>query len=130
MEPVTILLAVAVFVGTVIISAALFVAIVLLLPRHYFAEHARLAPPDRPQWLRILRAVAKNALGLAIIALGVLLSLPGIPGQGLLTILIGALLLDIPGKRRLLRWIAARPGVVRGLNRLRAIFARPPLEVR
>jgi hypothetical protein len=129
MDPASVLIAVGVFFGAALLSAGLFILLVLLLPRHYFAAHHWRALDKRPIWVRSLSIAAKNLLGLAIIALGILLSIPGIPGQGVLTILIGVLLLDIPGKHRLVRWIAARPGVLRGLNRLRAAFARPPLEL-
>jgi hypothetical protein len=57
----------------------------------------------------------------------VLLSLPGVPGQGILTILIGVMLLDFPGKRRLERWLVRRPAVFKGINRIRARFDKPPL---
>jgi hypothetical protein len=72
---------------------------------------------------------AKNLLGVLVIALGVVLSLPGIPGQGILTILIGVLLLDIPGKRRLVRWLLRRPRLLKPLNRLRRWFGREPLVI-
>ncbi len=55
------------------------------------------------------------------------MSLPGIPGQGLLTILLGVMLLDFPGKRRLEFKIISRPKVFRAINRLRARFDKPPL---
>ena len=58
---------------------------------------------------------------------GIILSVPGVPGQGLLTMLVGLVLLDIPGKRRLELKLVSRPRVVRAINRLRKRFSRPPL---
>ena len=52
-----------------------------------------------------------------------------LPGQGLLTILIGLMLLDFPGKRRLERRIVARPAILAMLNRMRARRGRDPLRV-
>jgi hypothetical protein len=130
MEASSILWFAGIFVLSLVFSSALFVAIVLLLPRRYFTGQGWRAFEEQPAWVRWLAVIGKNLLGVAIIALGVVLSLPGMPGQGLLTVLIGALLLDIPGKHRMVRWIAERPGVIRRLNWLRACFARPPLEVR
>ena len=49
-----------------------------------------------------------------------------LPGQGILTILAGIMLLDFPGKHRLLRWIVAHPQVLRTLNWLRR-RGHPPL---
>jgi len=73
--------------------------------------------------------VGKNLLGLVLVALGVVLSVPGVPGQGLLTILIGIILLDFPGKRALVQRLVGRPAVLGAINRLRARFRRPPMEL-
>ena len=51
-----------------------------------------------------------------------------LPGQGVLTILIGLTLLDFPGKRRFVRRLLMRPRVFRVINRLRRRFGRPPLK--
>jgi hypothetical protein len=53
--------------------------------------------------------------------------MPGIPGPGLLVILIGITVMDFPGKRRLERWVVGRPGVLGAINRLRRRYGRPPL---
>jgi hypothetical protein len=45
----------------------------------------------------------------------------------MLTILIGVMLLNFPGKRRLERWLVSRPRVLPVINRLRARFGKPPL---
>jgi hypothetical protein len=71
--------------------------------------------------------IAKNALGILLVLLGVLMSLPGIPGQGVLTILLGIMLLDLPAKRRLESWILKQPQVLEKINRLRHRFSKPPL---
>ena len=64
-----------------------------------------------------------------LILLGIAMSLPGIPGQGFLTIIIGITLLDIPGKKRLERRLIARPRMLRLINGMRARFKRPPMEL-
>ena len=79
--------------------------------------------------MRILVIVGKNLLGLLHVAIGLLLSVPGVPGQGALTILIGVMLLDLPGVRRLERWLVRRPSVYRTINRIRARFGKPPLVI-
>ena len=63
----------------------------------------------------------------ALILFGVLLSLPGVPGQGLLTILVGLLLLDMPGKQQLERRLLGRPAIIHAVNRLRDRVGRKPL---
>jgi hypothetical protein len=77
--------------------------------------------------VRVLLHVLKNLLGLGLVALGLLLSLPGIPGQGLLTGLIGIMLLDFPGKRRLERKLVGMPRVLAAINRLRHRYGKVPL---
>ena len=52
-----------------------------------------------------------------------------IPGQGLLTIAIGLLLMDYPGKFTLERKIASNPKIFNGLNWLRAKVRARPLEI-
>jgi hypothetical protein len=52
-----------------------------------------------------------------------------LPGQGVLTILLGIALLDLPGKRHLERRLIALPTVLRTINKLREKFGRPPLTV-
>jgi hypothetical protein len=122
------ILAAGIFLATFAISLAVFAALVVALPERYFAEQRDLWV-DRHPVVRWLGIIGKNLLGLVIIAVGVLLSIPGVPGQGLLTIAVGLMLLDIPGKHRLVRAVVHRPGVLRRLNRLRSWFGRPPLVV-
>lgn len=83
--------------------------------------------PTRTPWFWAWR-IAKNLLGAALVIAGVLMLF--LPGQGVLTILIGVMLLDFPGKRQLELRLLRRPGVLSAINRLRARFNRPPLEVR
>ncbi len=104
--------------------------LVVRLPATFFLEsHDRRLWIDRHPALRWTGIVLKNLLGAALVAVGIALSLPGVPGQGLLTILIGVVLLDFPGKRRLERKIVGLPRIFKALNALRARFGRPPLEL-
>ncbi len=99
------------------------------LPADYFSRSERktlgIEVPNRP--LRTLAAVGKNALGALLVALGVLMLV--LPGQGILTLLVGLLLLDFPGKHRLERRIVGAPRVLRVVNALRKRWNRPPLEL-
>jgi hypothetical protein len=52
-----------------------------------------------------------------------------LPGQGLLTILMGLALTNFPGKYDLERRIVSRPAVSTALNRIRRAGSRPPLEM-
>jgi hypothetical protein len=70
--------------------------------------------------------VGWNLLGGALVILGIALS---VPGQGVLTILAGLILMDFPGKRRLLLAVLRRGTVRAVVDRLRARSGRPPLEI-
>jgi hypothetical protein len=112
-----------------LLSLAAVVAVLVALPVNYFQDGAAPAEGPRSPLLRWAWKIAKNILGLVLIALGLVLSVPGVPGQGLLTIVIGLILLDYPGKRGLERRIVARPAVLRTINRVRTRFGRPPMEL-
>jgi len=68
-------------------------------------------------------------LGVLLVAVGIVLSLPGVPGQGLLTVLLGVMLIDFPGKRTVEQKLLKRPAITNGITRLREKFGKPPLEL-
>ena len=77
--------------------------------------------------VRIVLYVVKNVLGLILVLAGLTMAVPSIPGQGLLTMLIGITLLNFPGKRRLELWIVRLRPVLRAINWMRDRAGRPPL---
>lgn len=103
-------------------SLAIVLRVVLALPADYFEKE----PPTYRAWT--MGRIVRNLAGLLLIVAGALLSIPGIPGQGLLTILVGVVLVDFPHRRKLERALVSRGGVLPALNRLRARFGRPPLR--
>jgi len=123
------LLGAALLVGSSLLSLAVVTAVLASLPADYFSARASTAAWPRSPFLRAVWRIGKNLLGLALVALGLLLSLPGVPGQGVLTVLIGIILLDFPGKRGFERRLLARPAVLGTINGLRARFGRPPVEL-
>lgn len=102
--------------------------VVSRLPYDYFSREERRAWRARPSApvTALLLGVAKNVLGGLLVVMGIIMLFT--PGQGLLTILIGMLLLNFPGKYRLERWLVLRPGVLRGLNWLRQRHGRRPFD--
>lgn len=115
-------------VVTFVLSIAVVTLVLVKLPANYFhSSHAREFLVARHPVLRALGIFAKNLLGLVLVGFGVVMSLPGVPGQGVLTILLGIMLLDFPGKRALETYIVSRPRVQTAVNALRARFDKPPL---
>jgi hypothetical protein len=108
-------------------SIALAVTVIIRWPPdHFVRDHAAEAAKQHVV-LRTLALMAKNLLGGIVILLGMVMALPGIPGQGLLMMIVGVTILDFPGKRRLERRLIARPRILRSINNLRARFGHPPL---
>ena len=114
--------------ATFVVSIAVVTIVLVKLPANYFhSSHAREFLVERHPILRAVGIFAKNLLGLVLVFAGIIMSLPGVPGQGLLTILLGIMLLDFPGKRSLETRIVSRPRVNAAVNALRARFNKPPL---
>jgi hypothetical protein len=119
---------VSLFLVTIIGSVLVAGFVLVKLPATYFQGfHSRDVWVDRHPVLRLTARFGKNVLGAILVVVGMILALPGVPGQGLLTILIGLMLLDLPGKRRLERRIVGRPRILRTINRLRKRFGSAPL---
>jgi hypothetical protein len=115
-----------IFVAGMAVSFAAVAFIVTRLPPDYFVGEEVVLWADRPAWQRTAGRVFKNLLGVVLIALGVVLSIPGVPGQGFITIFIGIILVDFPGKRRLEQRIVARPRIFAACNKLRVRWRRAP----
>jgi hypothetical protein len=116
-----------VFVVTCAASLAVVILFVVRIPADYLSTGRR--PPTRPIVVRVAIAILKNVAGVALVLVGIVLSFPGIPGQGILTILVGLMLTDLSGVRKLERVLARRPSVRRALDTVRAKFGRAPLKV-
>jgi hypothetical protein len=125
-----VLLGVGVFLLSLGVSFGAIAIVMVKIPANYFSSHyVQDFLPGSPWLVRWGAVVAKNLLGVFLVGLGIILSLPGVPGQGILTILLGLIMLDIPGKRPLESWIIKRPSVLSAVNNFRARYSKPPLIV-
>lgn len=117
-------------------SVVLFVASLLIIPPlivrirpDYFAHAER--PPsswaEQMRFVRIFILIGKNLLGSLLMIAG--LAMLVLPGQGLLTLFVGFLLIDFPGKYRLEKWLIRQRYILRPINWLRTRRNRPPLQV-
>lgn len=123
-----ILLGVGLFLGSLLLSFLAIGIVMVKIPENYFSSHYQQDfLPNSPWLVRWGAVIAKNIFGVFLICLGILLSLPGVPGQGILTILLGLIMLDIPGKRPLEARIIKRPTILAAINNLRAKYNKPPL---
>jgi len=115
--------------GLAVVTTAIGVGMVVWIP----ADHFQPGRPEPASWWRrqpVLRGgglLIKNALGLLVGGLGIVMALPLVPGPGFVFILLGISLLDFPGKRNLERRLLGVPSVIRFLNEVRGRFGRAPL---
>ena len=70
-------------------------------------------PPDH----HILRVIIQNIIGGCVMLAGFIMLF--IPGQGLLTMFFGLLLITYPGKRAMVLSIVRHPSIAKGINWLR-----------
>ncbi len=103
--------------------------IVTKIPSDYFTHPKRqkYLYMHQPKIVRFVFIFLKNILGLILIIGGIVLLL--LPGQGILTILIGLLIMDFPYKYRFEIWIIRHPFVLRSINKLRAKAKKRPLVI-
>jgi hypothetical protein len=119
-----------IFVVTFVVNLAIVSFILVKLPADHFNKNHRTSFwLGRHPVIRAMGIIGKNILGVLLVVVGILLSIPGVPGQGLLTILLGIMLLDFPGKRRLEQNLLRRPQILKTINRLRARFGKQALEI-
>ncbi|MCA9053000.1 MAG: hypothetical protein KDA75_04140, partial [Planctomycetaceae bacterium] len=96
------------------------------MPADYFVREQPLRRDDASHWAWWLAGkVFKNSLGGLLFLAGVAMLV--LPGQGLITMLIGMTLIDFPGKRALELAIIRRPRILRTINWLRARSGKPPV---
>jgi len=114
-------------VALALVSALLVPPMLARLPEDYLLTESRTlrARLAVARWLERLGLLGKNLLGVIVLLLGFLMLF--MPGQGLLTILVGLALMDFPGKRGLERRLVARPSVKKAVDWVRERKNQPPL---
>ncbi len=110
----------------VIISYAAIIFVMIKLPADYFSSsYAKNQNPDKRFLIRWGGVILKNLIGVLLIIAGIVMVVT--PGPGGLTILLGLIMMDIPGKRPLEAKLIQRPAVLSAINKLRSRYNKPPL---
>jgi hypothetical protein len=92
--------------------------IVAAIPDNYFEQKKRPKPFYKPLSLNwLIKKLLKNILGITLLLSGIAMLI--LPGQGILTLIIGLLLIDYPGKYQLEKKILSYPIILRSINWLR-----------
>ena len=118
------------------LSALIFVLSLLALPwlvakipEDYFVQKTRQSSLSRKRlsvfWL--MTFLIKNLLGIILLGSGFLMLF--LPGQGILTMFAGLLMIDYPGKYLLERKIILHHTILPKLNWLRKKANQPPLKI-
>jgi Putative transmembrane protein (PGPGW) len=124
-----------VLIGLTVASAIGFVGsliaipmILVRLPADYFDTRTpRHWMKDHHPALRLMGLVAKNVVGIVFLLAG--FAMLFLPGQGVLTMLIGISLMDFPGKRALEARMVGQPTLLGVINSMRQKFGKPPLTL-
>ncbi len=108
------------FVGTLIAIPA----ILIRLPPDYFKNH------HHKPWfanhhpvVRTLGLLVKNLVGIVFLLAGIAMLF--LPGQGLLTMLLGILFIDFPGKQGLEKKLIQHPKILHAINAFREKAGKP-----
>ena len=103
--------------------------VAIRLPENYFLEMSSEQNGRRknvgaaPLPLMIL----KNIVGGILIVIGVILSVPLVPGPGVLILIMGLMLTNFPGKRKIVQKLLQTQFIFQPINWLRKLSGRPPL---
>lgn len=106
---------IAVFLGSLIA-----LPIVLIRMREDYLVH----PPEKSKNMALV--IAKNVLGVALLAIGIAMLV--LPGQGVLMGIVGLMLVDFPGRHKLLMKLMQKPKVQRVITAIRRRGGKPPLQ--
>ena len=98
------------------------------LPSDYFDMRVpRYWMKDHHPVLRTIGLIVKNIAGSIFLIAGFLMLF--LPGQGLLTMLIGISFMDFPNKRKLEARIIGQPALLKAINAMRQKFNKLPLTL-
>lgn len=111
---------------SIVVSYGLIVYGMVKIPADYFSStYVKNIDQDKHFSVRWAAFIIKNVIGFILIIAGVIMIFT--PGPGVPTILLGLIMMDIPGKRPLEAKLIQRPAVLSAINHLRSRYNKPPL---
>jgi len=114
------------FLLTMAINIIAIFIVIIKIPADYFSpDYAHHFMPGKSWLIRWGAVILKNLLGFTLLIVGIIMLIG--PGQGILTILLALIMLDIPGKRPLEARIIKRPAVRHAIDKIRMKYNKPPL---
>lgn len=123
------------FEGLGLLSLVTFLISMLLIPflisrasSNYFLIHATIVEQrhKRHPAIALLIKIMRNSLGCILCLAGFIMLF--LPGQGVITMLIGVSLLDVRGRQKMLDALIHRPSLQQALNWIRQKTGQPPFN--
>lgn len=116
-------------VVSAVLTLTIGVRLVARLPSDYFInpEQRQNQLAGYPQVVRVGLPLLKNIVGLVFVIAGVAMLV--LPGQGILTLLAGILIMNFPGKYALERWLLRQHRIRETVNWIRHRSGQPPLRL-
>jgi len=113
------------FIGSLVVIPWVLIKIP---PDYFLADKRKKCPWGHcPPIIRLIVLIIKNILGVILMLSGIIMLFT--PGQGLLTIIGGIILMDFPHKYKLIRWIIKNSNILKFINKLRVKANQEPLKV-
>lgn len=111
---------------SIAVSYGLIMYGMIKIPADYFSSsYAKADNSDQHFFVRWGALIIKNLIGFILVVAGIVMIFT--PGPGVPTILLGLIMMDIPGKRPLEAKLIQRPAVLSAINHLREKYNKPPL---
>ena len=111
-----------------VVSIIVLPLLIVRIPHDYFSrantQHRKL---KNRTLAGLFLGLFRNLFALIVIVMGIIMLV--LPGQGLLTILAGFFLLDIPAKYALERRIVSQPSILKSINWIRKRRNKLPLTL-
>jgi ABC-type multidrug transport system fused ATPase/permease subunit len=115
-----------------IVSVIMFAASILLIPwligrlPHDYFIRKKSTSPNRvsPSLNQLILAVFRNIAGALLLLAGIAMLV--LPGQGILTVILGLSMVNFPGRQKLIQNLIQRSSVQQALNWIRIKTSRPP----
>lgn len=115
-------------VGLALLYASLVIVALTRMPADYFVTRRDPAVGPQGHGVRsLMGTLARNVAGWLLLLLGIAMLV--LPGQGILTVVMGLALIDFPGKRWCLLYMLRNRLVNRAIDRVRSKASKPRLIV-